>query len=418
MSLIRRGVEARAGVNYFSQTYNPLNNLYGQTSLWSSAGERVDEVTALSIASVLACVSLLADSVATMPLVCTVEDGGQRRIVETPEFLANPDPANTTYFELIHGGIMVPLALHGNAYVKVDRGRGGEPIGLQPLHPYQMNVMAADNFNGRKYVWLGTQIPNDDMLHIRWFTPPQSLVGISPILQQRTMMGLALAMDRYLAQWYGEGGTPSGVLETDKPLTTEAARNLRDTWESSQRKHRRPAVLSDGLKWRPVSVSAVDMDFVNTRSEVVISDIARIFRVPPHLLNIKGDGQTYQNVEAASLNFLIHTLQPWLARIEIALSSLLPPGMSVHFDPQALLRMDSATRARVQLTQIQSGTRTPNEARAVDGLPPYPGGDEFFMGLPGALVNDQTATPVGTDPDPVQPLPPAAAATDGVARNG
>ena len=401
MSLIRRGIETRAGVNYYGNTYNPLNLLYGQTSLWSTAGERVDEVTALGIASVLSCVSLLADSVATMPLRCaTIDPDGVRRLVPTPDVLANPDPRNTNRFELIHSTVAC-LALHGNAYLLIDRDSVGRPIGLLPLHPYQMNVLASKDYNGREYIHLGQIIPNEDMLHIRWFTPPQSLVGISPILQQRTIMGLALAMDKYLAQWYGEGGTPSGVLETDKPLTTEGAKVLRESWESTQRKRRRPAVLSDGLRWRPVQTSAVDMEFTATRDSVV-TEVGRIFRIPAHLLNIKGDGQTYQNVEAASLNFLVHTLQPWITRLEIALSSILDPGTEVEFDPASLLRLDSMTKARVQMAQIQSGTRTPNESRAMDGLPPYPGGDEFVQVLPGAPI-DATAAPVGTDNDATTP---------------
>lgn len=396
MSLIKRGLEARAGFPVYANTYNPLNLLYGQTSVYSSAGERVDEVTALGVASVLSAVSLLADSVAAMPLV-GMQNG---RPAAVPRLLLDPDPEESNRFELMHM-IVASLALHGNAYVKVDRDSRGEPVGLLPLHPYQINVLPDKQMSGRSYIWLGRDIPREDMLHIRWFTPPQGLVGISPLLQQRTMMGLAMAMDRYLAQWYGEGGTPSSVLETDRPLTKEAMINLRESWEASQRKHRRPAVLADGLKWRPVSVSAVDQDFVNVK-EQVLTEVARIFRIPPYMLNVKSASQTYQNNEAAALTFLTYTLQPWLTRIEIALSRLLPPDLDVSFDPSSLLRLDALTRAKVQMTRIQSGTRTPNEERAVDGLPPYPGGDRFVQVLPGAPMQE-TNVPVGFDPDPSTP---------------
>lgn len=398
MSLIRRGVETRAAANTFTQTYNPLNTLYGQTSLWSSAGERVDEVTALGIASVLSCVSLLADSVATMPLRCSVlQDNGLRKPVPVPPVLADPDPASTNRFELIHS-TMVSLALHGNAYILIARDGMGKPVGLTPLHPYQMNVMANKDGSGRSYLHLGHEIPTEDMLHIRWFTPPQSLVGISPLLQQRTIMGLALATDRYLSSWYGEGATPSGILQSDKPVTAEQARLLRETWEGSQRKHRRPAVLSDGLKWQPITVSAVDMDFNNT-ADAIRAEVGRIFRVPSHLLNIKGDGQTYQNVEAASLNFLVHTLQPWITRLEIAFSKILPFGVDVEFDPSSLLRLDATTRARIDQTKVMTGVRTPNEIRLAEGLEPYKGGDKFIQVLPGAPVDPLTST-AGIDADP------------------
>ena len=395
MSLLRRGVEARAGVNYYANTYNPLNTLYGQTSLFSSAGERVDEVTALGIAAVLSCVSLLADSVATMPLAATLnQSDGSKLRVDVPEILADPSPGETNRFELIHS-VMVSLALHGNAYLLISRDSKGRPIGMLPLHPYQMNVMPDKNYNGRAYLHLGNPIPREDMLHIRWFTPPQSLVGISPLLQQRTIVGLGLAMDKYLAQWYGEGGTPSGVLETDKPLTSEAARNLRETWEASQRKHRRPAVLSDGLKWRPVSVSAVDMEFNATRDNV-IADIGRIFRIPSHLLGTKGDGQTYSNVEQGSINFLTYTLAPWITRLEIAFSTLIPdPNLNVHFDSSSLLRLDALTKASVDKINMSIGLTNPNEARIRDGHDPYADGDKFVQVFQGAAVDP---APVGTDP--------------------
>ena len=99
--------------------------------------------------------------------------------------------------------------------------------------------------------------------------------------------------------------------------------SLRESWEATQRKSRRPAVLANGIKWREIQTSAVDMEFNATR-EAVLAEVARIFRIPPWLMGLKSDPSTYQNVEQASLSFLIHTLQPWLTRFEIALSSIFP----------------------------------------------------------------------------------------------
>lgn len=394
MSLIRRGRETRA--SYFGNQYNPFNLLYGQTSIWSTAGERVDEVTALGISSVLSAVSLLADSVATMPIACTVKnDDGSLRRVPTPDFIDDPDPANTNRYEFIHS-VMSSLALHGNAYIKLDLGRRGEVVGMLPLHPYQMNVLADKNMTGREYIWLGQRIPNDQMLHIRWFTPPQSLVGISPLMQQRTIMGLALAMDKYLAQWYANGATPGAVLETDRALTTESAKVLRESWEASQRKSRRPAILSDGLKWRNVQTSAVDMEFNQTR-DAVVQEIGRIFRIPPALLNVKSAAQDYASVEMSSMNFLTYTLQPWITRLEVALSTLLAPGIDLHFDPRSLLRLDATTKAKVELLEIQMAKKNPNELRLADGLEPYDGGDQFYMALPGAPMGADSSPEIGSD---------------------
>lgn len=401
MSLIRRGIESRASFPAYGQTFNPLNLLYGQTSVLSSAGERVDEVTALGVAAVFSAVSLLADSVASMPLrAIKFEADGSRKFVPVPVVLSDPDPAESNRYELMHM-IVSSLALHGNAYCLISRDAGGNPISLLPLHPYQMNVLPDKNMSGRQYLHLGRPLPKEDVLHIRWMTSPQSLVGVSPLLHQRTMIGLAIAMDRFMSGFYSDGGTPSGVLSTEKPLSREAMVNLRESWEASTRKRRRPAVLADGLKWTQVQTSAVDMEFALTRDNVN-QEIARVFRIPAHMLNMKSDSATYQNVEAASINFLTYTLQPWISRLEIAFSQkLLPPDVLVEFDTSSILRMDSMTKARVQLTQIQSGTRSRNEARAVDGLPPYPGGDDFVVALPGAPMSEENS--VGKDDDPTTP---------------
>jgi len=295
------------------------------------------------------------------------------------------------------------MALHGNAYIKIDRDRSGNMIGLVPLHPYQMQVLPTGDMTGRRYLHLGNEMNREDMLHLRWFTPPQSLVGISPLNQTRNLVGLAIAMDRHLAQFYGEGGTPSSVLETDQKLTLDQARIIQGTWEATHRRHRKPAVLSDGLKWRPITTSAADNEMIATR-EQLIRDIARIFRIPSHLIGATGDNQTYQNVEQASLNFLTHTIAPWIRRIEIAISKILDPGVDVAFDTSSILRTDALTRARVNSINISMGARTPNEVRQIEGLEPYDGGDEFAQSLVGNVTAGGQLPTLGTDDDPSAPI--------------
>ena len=405
MSIFTRGVKSFTVGRYpqFNNYVSPLSQLYGQTSMTSAAGERIDEWTALGVSAVLGAVSLLADSVASMPLRCyAIDKDGKRVMRPLPDVLANPDPESNTY-ELIHQ-VVASLALHGNAYVKIDRDRSGNMIGLVPLHPYQMQVMPTGDQTGRKYLHLGNEMIREDMLHLRWFTPPQSLVGVSPLNQTRNLVGLSIAMDRHLAQFYGEGGTPSSVLETDQKLTLDQARIIQGTWEATHRRHRRPAVLSDGLKWRPITTSAADNEMIATR-EQLLRDIARIFRIPSHLIGASGDSQTYQNVEQASLNFLTHTIHPWLRRIEIAFSQILDAGDDVAFDTSTLLRVDALTRANVNLINVKMGARTPNEVRQIEGMEPYVGGDEFNQVLTGSIVAGGADVPsLGTDADPSAPV--------------
>jgi HK97 family phage portal protein len=404
MSILRRGLGDVVGrYPQFNNYVAPLSQLYGQTQVTSSAGERIDEWTALGISSVMNAVSLLADSVAAMPLRCYVQEKGYRTVVELPELLRNPDPiAGTNEFEFIHQ-IMVSMALHGNAYIHIDRDRRGVPIGLVPLHPYQMQVLPNGDQTGRRYLHLGNEVDAESLLHLRWFTPPQSLVGVSPLIQSRNLVGLSLAMDRHLAQFYAEGGTPSGVLETAQKLTIDQARTIQGTWEATHRRHRRPAVLSDGLSFKPITASAADQQMIQTREQLV-RDIARVYRIPSNLMGVTGDGMTYQNVEQSSINFLTHTVTPWLRRLEIGLSKVLNPGTDVLFDVTSILRTDSMTRAKVNQINITTGTMTPNEARMTWGLEPYVGGDTFHQSLMGNALAGGDLPALGVDADPAAPV--------------
>lgn len=403
MSILRRGVGDVTGrYPQFNNYVAPLSQLYGQTTITSSAGERIDEWTALGVSSVLSAVSLLADSVASLPLRgYEIDPTGNRKSVPVPQLIADPDPASgTNSFEFVHT-VMASLVLHGNAYIHIDRDKSGTPIGLVPLHPYQMQVLPTGDQISRMYLHLGNEMDAENILHIRTFTPPQSLVGVSPLIQSRNLVGLSLAMDRHLSQFYGEGATPSGVLETDGKLTLDQARVIQGTWESTHRRHRRPAVMSDGLKFKPITTSAADAQMIESR-EQLIRDIARIYRIPSHLIGATGDNQTYQNVEQASLNFLIFTITPWLRRLEIAFSKILAPNVDVVFDTSVLLRTDALTRARVSQMQIAMGALTPNEARQTEGYEPYVGGDDFHQALPGQTTTDAPAT--GTDTDKSVPV--------------
>jgi HK97 family phage portal protein len=400
MSIIKRGVVGR--YPQFNNYVAPLSQLYGQTNITSSAGERIDEWSAFGVSAVISAVSLLADSVASMPLRTFKIVDGNRQAIELPAIIKQPDIDSNEY-ELVHQ-IVASMALHGNAYIHLDRDRSGNIIGLVPLHTYQMQVLPTGDQIGRKYLHLGNEIPAEDMIHLRWFTPPQSLVGVSPLIQSRNLIGIAMAMDRHLGQFYAEGATPSSVLETDQKLTNEQAQILKNTWSDTHRRHRKPAVLSDGLKWRPITTSAADQQMIETR-EQLIRDIARIFRIPAHLILASGgDTQTYQNVEQASLNFLTHTITPWLRRVEIGLSRVLPAGTDIAFDTSSLLRTDAITRAKVNMLNVQMGARTPNEVRQIEGLEPYEGGDEFNQALNGTVTAGGAIEPLGSDSDTSIPL--------------
>lgn len=370
MSFINR-IQVRAAPAPLQQTG------FGTTTNWS--GEDVNESSALQVSAVMACVGLLADSVASLPLHVIRQTGDRNVRMATPSFFTDPG-ATLTAYELVHQTV-TSLALYGNAYIYIDMN-GSTPVALTPLHPSNVSVYSAD-MHGRTYLVAGSSVPNDRILHIRWWTPPQAVKGLSPVAEQKTTIGLALAMERHLAQFYGEGGTPSSILETDADLTLDQAKVLQQTWLSTHNRHRRPAVLTNGMRWKPITTSATDME-LNASRELQIAQVARIFRVPTYMIGAKGDSQTYQNAEMSGQHFVTYTLMPWLRRIEDAFSTLLPSPRLVKFDTDAFLRADMMTRYRVHELAIKTGIRTPNEARSIENLEPYEGGDSFTIGGQGA----------------------------------
>jgi HK97 family phage portal protein len=350
-------------------------------SNWS--GEVVTEFTAFASSAVLAAVTLLADSISTMPLELVEQRGSRLVRLPTPTVLLRPNDEQLQ-FEFVHQ-VMTSLATHGVTYLYAPRNGGDLPLEMRVLPARRVQPEYNPDTDAR--VWrLGRDkvLTSEDVKQIDWLRMAGMLRGLSPIEVMRNTIGVSLAMDRFLSQFYGEGAIPSSILESDKPVTKEQSEILRDTWEDSHWKRRRPAVLSNGLRWRSIVTSASDAQMLEHR-EAVIRDIARAYRIPQHLINGSGgDSQTYQNIESAGINFVRHTLLPWMRRIEDAVSDMLPPGQRVRFNPDEFMRADLRTRVMAQQTQIQSGTLTPNEARAIEGREPYEGGDEFVLALPGA----------------------------------
>jgi HK97 family phage portal protein len=361
------------------------------------SGEIVTETSAFAVSAVLASVTLIADSVASMPLELTRDRGGRIEKLPTPSVLIRPN-SEQTMFEFVHQ-MVVTLALHGTDYVYAPRRAGELPLEMRNIHPHKVAVVLDDEgnefykINQREYL-------DGEIRAIHWLRLPNQRRSISPLEALRNTIGMSIAMDRFLSQFYGEGATPSSVLETDTALTKEQAELIRQQWEDSHYKHRRPAVLTSGLKWRPILTSAADMEMLGHR-EALVRDIARAYRIPLHMINGSGgDSQTYQNVESAGINFVRYTLLPWLRRVEDALSEMLPLGQKVRFNTDEFQRADLLTRVRAQQIQISSGTLTPNEARAIENKEPFEGGDKFVMALP---VSDVAATAdIGTDAEPPQ----------------
>lgn len=354
-------------------------------------GEVINEANVFASSAMIASVTLLADSVATMPLELMRDTGGRWERLPTPEVLRRPNDEQLM-FDFVHQTV-VTLAIHGVDFVYAPTDRVGMPLELRNLNP--LSIKHLPNDDGTMLYQIGNNTKElfgrDVIRQIDWLRLPGQWRGISPIDAMRNIIGTDISINRYLAAFYGDGATPSSVLETENQLTPDQAQVLRDTWTDMHYKTRKPAVLSGGLKWRPIAASASDMDTMAHR-ESIVRDIARAYRIPLHLINgTGGDSQTYQNVESAGINFVRHTLLPYMRRIEGAISEMLPPDLSVRFNADEFLRADLATRVRASQIQISSGMLTPNEARHIEGREPYEGGDNFTF-LPTGVV-----PPLGSD---------------------
>jgi HK97 family phage portal protein len=354
-------------------------------------GEVINEANVFASSAMIASVTLLADSVATMPLELMRDTGGRWERLPTPEVLRRPNDEQLM-FDFVHQTV-VTLAIHGVDFVYAPTDRVGMPLELRNLNP--LSIKHLPNDDGTMLYQIGNNTKElfgrDVIRQIDWLRLPGQWRGISPIDAMRNIIGTDISINRYLAAFYGDGATPSSVLETENQLTPDQAQVLRDTWTDMHYKTRKPAVLSGGLKWRPIAASASDMDTMAHR-ESIVRDIARAYRIPLHLINgTGGDSQTYQNVESAGINFVRHTLLPYMRRIEGAISEMLPPDLSVRFNADEYLRADLSTRVRASQIQISSGMLTPNEARHIEGREPYDGGDNFTF-LPTGVV-----PPLGSD---------------------
>ena len=375
--------------------------------LYNYTGEKVNEMSALGISTVYSAISLIADSIALLPVKTLRYDGQKTIFTEKPKFLEKPNVSlDLTMFSLLHQTI-TSMAMHGNAFILVDKDRQGRPIQLTPVHPEKVKV---EMQNSQKVYMLQTtkgsydrKITSNNMLHFVWYAYPGQLVGVSPLRTNSNTYGLALAMERHIAQFYGQGGTPSSVLETDRDLTAEQANILKETWINNHNKNRKPAVLTGGLKWKAIS-DAAGNELIAARDQIV-HEIARVFRIPAHLLLSKDGSNVYSNIESNGLAFIRHTLLPWIRRIEDGLTTLLPGKQFVKLDTDEYARGDQLSRVRSFQVAVSSGIMTPNEARAKMDLQPYEGGDKFYLGLQGALI-DPTLQPQGIDQhDPTNELP-------------
>jgi HK97 family phage portal protein len=325
---------------------------------------------ALRLSAVWACVRLLADTISTLPI--DVYRRGDQ--VAKPRLLVAP-AAGLTLEEWLYQ-LVVSLLVRGNAYGLItDRaGAALRPAQVELVNPDTMYVRVTPE--GRiEYRRLGRELDPVDIWHVRAYLYPGSPVGLSPIDYARHAIGLGLATQRFGVQFFEDGAHPSGLLSSDQDINQGAADEAKQRFMQAHKGKREPAVLGKGMKYQTVQVTPEESQFLDTQ-KFTVSQIARVFGLPPEMVGGDvGHSLTYVNSEARALDFLRYSLSPWLVRLEGALERLLPAGMTVKFNPNALLRSTTGERFTAYQTALDAGFMTINEVRALEDLPALPAGE-------------------------------------------
>lgn len=322
---------------------------------------------AMQVSAVWACVRLLADSVAMMPLHGYTVRGGVRIPSPDPPLFVNPS-ADATTAEWVYM-TMVSLLLRGNAYGQTVRRSGdGYPLQIELMDPDCVGLRADDQ--GRPvYTYNGVEVNQRDVVHLRAFRMPGRRQGLSPIQYAASQINTDSAVSKFALDFFKQGAHPSSILSTPQVLTQPQTQTIKERFLAAVR-DREPAVLTGDLKYEQIQVKPNESQFLETQ-KYGVAEIARIFGVPPEMIAAEaGNSMTYANVEQRALDFLTYSVQPWLSRLESAYAQLLPGQRHVRFDTSVLTRTDFLTTMQATAIGIASKQTTPDEGRALRDEPP------------------------------------------------
>ena len=365
----------------------------------TASGKRVNARSAMQMTAVYSCVRILSEAVAGLPLQFYRynDNGGKEKAVDHPLYFLlhdEPNPEMTSF--VFRETLMTHLLLWGNAYAQIIRNGKGEIIALYPLMPNRMTVDRDEK--GQLYYQYNTSkddaptmkgsmvnLKPSDVLHIPGLGF-DGLVGYSPIAMAKNAIGMAIACEEYGAKFFANGATPGGILE--HPGTVKDPQRVRESWTSAfggSSNANKVAVLEEGMKYTPISISPEQAQFLETR-KFQINEIARIFRVPPHMV---GDLEksSFSNIEQQSLELVKYTLDPWVARWEQAIVRSLfstdeKTQYFVKFNVDGLLRGDYQSRMNGYAIGRQNGWMSANDLRELENLDRIPeeeGGDLYLI---------------------------------------
>ena len=356
----------------------------------SISGKVVNERSSMQTTAVFACVRIIAETVASLPLHTYQYKGdGKEKIYTHPLYRIlhdEPNPEMTSF--TLRETMMTHILLWGNSYCQIIRNGKGEVINIYPLLPDKMTV-DRDNKGNLYYAYLKDNtihyLGPEDILHVPGLGF-DGVMGYSPVALAKNAIGLNIAAEEYGGRFFANNATPSGILSTSG--TIKDPTKVRDAWQAAYggiNNSNKVAVLEDGLQYQAISMPNSDAQFLETR-KFQIEEICRIFQVPPHMVADLSKS-SFSNIENQSISFVVHTIRPWLVRIEQAMNKKLflekEKGQCfVSFNASALMRGDYKSRMDGYAIGIQNGFFSVNDVRRMENLDPISkedGGDLYLV---------------------------------------
>lgn len=357
----------------------------------SAAGKSVTASTAIQMSTVYACVRVIAETIASLPLHVYQNQGeGSVKAPEHPLYRILHDEPNAEMTSFAWRETMLAhLLLWGNAYCQIIRSGRSQILGLYPLLPDRMEV-DRDSAGTLTYTYSANsgqtvKLRPEDVLHIPGLGF-DGIMGYSPIALEKNAIGLGLAAEEYGSKFFSNGARPSGILT--HPNTVKDPKKLRDSWNAAyggSNNSGRVAVLEENMSYTPISMPNSEAQFLETR-KFQVSEICRIYRVPPHMV---GDLEhaTFSNIEHQSISFAVHTIRPWVVRLEQSMNRALFSDKEkgvyyVRFNMDGLMRGDYKSRMEGYAIGRQNGWMSANDIRELENMNPIPdadGGNEYLV---------------------------------------
>ena len=354
-------------------------------TLWGSGGDfelgtrsatLINQETALQINAVFSAISLISNTVSTLPVdVYIRRDGDQRSFRPAPSWVQLPD-IDFNDKSGFYSALVTSMLLDGNAFVRVYSNPRGEIVNLTVLNPVKVEIKRS--MIGDVKYWMSDEevmLSGDEVVHITDMVRPGHIRGISRVDALKENFGLAAALEEYAARFFGQGANPTGIIEFEGNLSADQAKNLADGFDARHRNAGRRAhktgILSGGAKYKQTSIDPERSQALEAR-RMAVEDVARAFSIPSNFLNLPGTN-TYSSVEQNSLMFVKYCIRPIVEKIESCMSTLMSryPGGElayIKFSLDALLRADFSTRNQGYSVGLQSGFYSVNDIRRFENL--------------------------------------------------